>query len=229
MRRLIIAAMIPLTLLLTSCGEKKINPNDYLTISYEGYSEDATATASLDANKMVTDYPEAFRLGKDYAQSDLNKVVEQINQSVLGTLSKTEGISNGDEISFSWDENALAALEDNYKIKWSGYEEIKENVSGLSELKKIDPFENYQPEFQGESPHITTVGDYDFLRVDDNEDMQRIVYRYLPEHGEFSTGDTLTVKLYFWNVGFDESVDVVEYGKKHGYLITQTEKEYTIE
>lgn len=229
MKRIMIAAMIPLTLLLTSCGEKKINPNDYLTISYEGYSEDATATASLDANKMVTDYPEAFRLGKDYAQSDLNKVVEQINQSALGTLSKTEGISNGDEISFSWDENALSALEDSYKIKWSGYEGIKETVSGLDELKKIDLFENFQPRLKGSSPHITTDGDYDYVQVDDCEEMHHIVYRYLPEHTEFATGDTITVKLCIWRFGFDESTDVVEYAKHYGYLITETEKEYTIE
>lgn len=84
-KRLIITAILPLAFLLTSCGgtkgakaevnpndsvkvehtDTKINPNDYVKIEYTGYSNDATATFSLDASKMVTDYPEAFRLGRD--------------------------------------------------------------------------------------------------------------------------------------------------------------------
>lgn len=231
MKKLMIAAMIPLAFLLTSCGETKINPNDYLTISYDGYSEAATATASLDANKMVTDFPEAFRLGKDYKQSDVNKVVDQINKSSLGQLSKTEGISNGDEISFSWDKNALSVLESSYKVKWSGYEEIKETVAELPELKKFDPFEDFTPKFEGKSPHIKTTGDYDFVRPDDCEDLL-LAIRFLPEHGEYSTGDKLTAKVYLWEFGFnvEDSFDLVEYVKQRfGYEITQTEKEYTVE
>lgn len=227
MKKILIAAMIPFTLLLTSCGEKKINPNDYLTIDYDGYSEAATAVASLDANKMVTDYPEAFRLGKDYKQSDLNKVVNQINQSALGTLSKTEGISNGDEISFSWDKDALSALEGSYKIKWSGYKEIKETVADLPELIKYDPFDGFTPTFVGKSPHIKTDGGYTLIHPNDSE--LCLAIRYLPENGEFSTGDKMTAKVYFWGAGFDDNFDVVEMSKEYGFLITQTEKEYTVE
>ena len=228
MKKIMIAAMIPLAFLLTSCGEKKINPNDYLTIAYDGYSEAATAVASLDVNKMVTDYPEAFRLGKDYKQSDLNKVVNQINQSALGTLSKTEGISNGDEISFSWDKNALSALEGSYKVKWSGYKDVKETAAGIPELIEYNPFDGFTPEFKGKSPHITTNGDYTFVYPEDCEDLY-LAIRYLPEHGEYSTGDKLTARVYVWGAGFDDSFDVVEFGKNYGYLITQTEKEYTVE
>ncbi len=228
MKKIFIAAMIPFTLLLTSCGEKKINPNDYVSIEYSGYSEDATATVSLDATRMVSDYPAAFLLGKDYKQSDLNKVVEQINKSTLGQLSKAEGLSNGDEITFSWDENALSALEDSFKIKWSGYQDVKETVSDIPELIEFDPFANFTPQFAGKSPHIKTDGDYGFVQPEGCDDLL-LAIRYLPEHGEYATGDKLTAKVYVWSAGFDDNFDVVSFAKEYGYLITQIEKEYTVE
>ena len=243
MKRLIIAAMIPLAFLLTSCGEKKINPNDYLTIAYDGYSEAATAVASLDANKMVTDYPEAFRLGKDYKQSDLNKVVNTINQSALGTLSKTEGISNGDEISFSWDKNALSALEGSYKVKWAGYKDVKETAAGIPELEKLNPFDYYSLTFKEKpqnkrSIHVdqtalehqyeslcTNVrknsGDYFYLHFE--------VLNYQPD--DYNVGDKIKVRFGVMDRVLNKFTDedVVELCKQNGYLITQTEKEYTVE
>ena len=242
MKKLMIAAMIPLAFLLTSCGEKKINPNDYLTIAYDGSSGNATAVASLDANKMVTDYPDAFRLGKDYKQSDLNKVVNTINQSALGTLSKTEGISNGDEISFSWDKNALSALEGSYKVKWSGYKDVKETATGIPELEKLNPFDYLDVSFQGKTPHITSQIDptrfwteYDSL-LNDIKSKSGMVYTVNFESVEFkpeySKGDKLKVQFSVYNRAtskFTDEEDVVELCKQSGYLITQTEKEYTVE
>ena len=233
--------MIPLALLLTSCGEKKINPNDYLTIAYDGYSEAATAVASLDANKMVTDYPEAFRLGKDYKQSDVDKVVNTINQSSLGTLSKTEGISNGDEISFSWDKNALSALEGSYKIKWAGYKDVKETAAGIPELEKLNPFDYVEVSFDGKSPHIVAsfdimqfVNEYnDFMEdVKKKSGMTRSVYfDYVDFKEEYATGDKILVRFSVYNRATSKFTDedVVELCKQNGYLITQTEKEYTVE
>ena len=239
MKKLIIAVIIPLALLLTSCGEKKINPNDYLTIDYDGYSEAATAVASLDANKMVTDYPEAFRLGKDYKQSDLNKVVNQINQSALGTLSKTEGISNGDEISFSWDKNALSTLEGSYKIKWSGYKDVKETATGISELEKLNPFDYYDISFQGTAQKMTLSQDTSkFMELPlDSDIREKSGMCYYPSfqivdyQPNYKKGDTITVRFVIMDRGLNKpsDEDPIEICKKSGYLITQTEKEYTVE
>lgn len=244
MKRLIIAAMIPLALLLTSCGEKKINPNDYLTITYDGSSGDATAVASLDANKMVTDYPDAFRLGKDYKQSDLNKVVDQINQSALGTLSKSEGISNGDEISFSWDKNALSALEGSYKIKWSGYKDIKETASGIPELEELNPFDYFNLSFLEKSDDKDKRTIYVDQTALENEkaalctDVKEksgmnyyLWFQVIDTRQEFTIGDKITVRFIVMDrvLNKPSEEDVVELCKKSGYLITETEKEYTVE
>ena len=243
MKRLIIAAMIPLAFLLTSCGEKKINPNDYLTIVYDGYSEAATATVSLDVNKMIADYPGAFKLGKNYSQSDLNKVIDSISKSTLGQLSKTEGISNGDEISFSWDKNALSALEGSYKIKWSGYKEIKETVSDLPELEKLNPFDYYSLTFKETSQNKRSIvvdqtaleNQYESLCANVRKNSEDCFYLsfevvdYQPDN--YNVGDKIKVRFGVMdrvlNTFTDE--DVVEICKQNGYLITQTEKEYTVE
>ena len=239
MKKLMIAAMIPLAFLLTSCGEKKINPNDYLTIAYDGYSEAATAVASLDVNKMVTDYPEAFRLGKDYKQSDLNKVVNQINQSALGTLSKTEGISNGDEISFSWDKNALSALEGSYKVKWSGYKDVKETAAGIPELEKLNPFDYFTLSFEGTPQKRTLYFDSSkFIGSPLDNDVRDksgmnyyLSFQKSDNERNYKVGDTVTIKFIVMdrvlNKPSDE--DPIELCKQSGYLITQTEKEYTVE
>lgn len=241
MRKLMIAAMIPLALLLTSCGEKKINPNDYLTITYDGASGGATAVASLDANKMVTDYPDAFRLGKDYKQSDLNKVVDQINQSTLGTLSKSEGISNGDEISFAWDKNALSALEGSYKIKWSGYKDIKATASGIPELEELNPFDYIDVSFKGESSKFTVSADPSrfwskYAKLIDDVEKQSGMLRTInfdcknPKQ-EYAAGEKLILQFRVYDRSSSKfnDEDVVELCKKSGYLITETEKEYTVE
>lgn len=241
MKRLIIAAMIPLAFLLTSCGEKKINPNDYLTIVYDGYSEAATATVSLDVNKMIADYPGAFKLGKNYSQSDLNKVIDSISKSTLGQLSKTEGISNGDEISFSWDKNALSALEGSYKIKWSGYKEIKETVSDLPELEKLNPFDYVKVSFDGKSPHIVASFDISQFTNEYNAFMEdvktksgmtrSVYYDFVDFKEEYASGDKILVRFRVYNRATSKfnDEDVVELCKSSGYLITQTEKEYTVE
>lgn len=241
MKRLIIAAIIPLAFLLTSCGEKKINPNDYVTIEYSGYSEDATATVSFDADKMVTDYPDAFLLDKNYSQSDLNEVVDQINKTALGQLSKAEGISNGDEVTLSWDKNALSALESNYKVKWSGYKDIKETASGIPELKKFNPFDYLDISFEGKSPHITVnyntlnfLSESEVIRaaVEKQSGMLRSVnFDINHDNIEYTTGDKITVVFRVYDRASSKfnDEDVVKLCKESGYLITQTEKEYTVE
>lgn len=122
MKKRIIAAILPLALLLASCSKAKakINPNNYISINFGGTSSSGTAEYTFDAKQMVMDNPEAFGLKSGYSQTELDGVVSKLTSAGIGQLSKSEGVTNGDEVSFSWNESALKALESDYNIKWEG-------------------------------------------------------------------------------------------------------------
>lgn len=243
MKKRMITAILPLALLLTACGKAKtkINPNDYISINFGGTASSGTAEYTFDAKKMVEDNPEAFGLKSGYSQTELDGVVGKLTSAGIGQLSKSEGVTNGDEVSFSWNESVLKALEGDYSIKWDGASTYKVTVENLPDLVEVNPFDYIEPKTEGESPNIAFGCDdtefkvkYDdlFQKVrKDSSDLLTIVIAYSEDTSDHQSGDTITAKLAVWDriMGEYTNDDVVELCKEAGYLITQTEKEYTIE
>ena len=243
MKKRIITAIIPLALLLTACGKAKtkINPNDYISINFGGTASNGTAEYSFDAKKMVTDNPEAFGLKTGYSQTELDGVVGKLTAAGIGQLSKSEGVTNGEEVSFAWNESVLKALEGDYDIKWDGDSAYKVTVENLPELIELNPFDFTTPLYEGESPHISFGCDHTVFDEQYNDlynkvrksssDTKTIGFQIIGDNTEHQTGDLITVRFAIWDridsIYTDD--DVVEICKEAGYLITQTEKEYTIE
>ncbi len=243
MKKRMITAILPLALLLTACGKAKtkINPNDYISINFGGTASSGTAEYTFDAKKMVEDNPEAFGLKSGYSQTELDGVVGKLTSAGIGKLSKSEGVTNGEEVSFSWDENVLKSLEGDYSIKWDGASTYKVTVENLPDLVEVNPFDYVEPLYEGESPHISFGCDYNkfeekyydlYQKVQKNSsNILTVGFQVVEDNSEHQTGDILTVKFSVWSrldsVYTDD--DVVELCKEAGYLITQTEKEYTIE
>lgn len=149
--------------------QQKINLNDYLTIEVEGYDMIGTATAEFDQKKFTKDYGKTLyqmtgggrkaltgfskimamlpfaKTGDDKEQE---KVVKNfIKDCVGGNLDKTENISNGDSITYSWDVDEEKALK-NYGVLVRTADIIV-NAEGLKEADKMDPFEEMEITFSG--------------------------------------------------------------------------------
>ena len=243
MKKRMITAIIPLALLLTACGKAKtkINPNDYISINFGGTASSGTAEYTFDAKKMVEDNPEAFGLKSGYSQTELDGVVGKLTSAGIGQLSKSEGVTNGDEVSFSWNESVLKSLEGDYSIKWDGATAYKVTVENLPEVVEVNPFDYVKLSWEGESPHIRPFFDSSQFSEQFDDLFQKLMkkdsgiktvsFHPLVNKDEYESGDKITLSFEVWSrldsVYTDD--DVVELCKEAGYLITQTEKEYTIE
>ena len=99
-------AVIPAALILTGCGRTAIDVNDYVDIECEGADTKGTATCTVDFARMVEDNLELF--GLDEANEvKQNGIVTNIESNLTGKLDKEEALSNGDTVTFKWDDSGL--------------------------------------------------------------------------------------------------------------------------
>ena len=118
---------------------------------------------------------------------------------------------------------------------------IHGEVADLPELIEVNPFDYIKLSWEGESPHIRPFFDssqfleqYDALLqnvMKNSFGIKTVSFHSLGNKDEYETGDKITIAFEVWSrldsVYTDD--DVVELCKEAGYLITHTEKEYTIE
>ena len=97
------ALLLPLALCLSGCGAKTVNLNDYLTIECKGMDTAGKASFSVDIERLVEDNAEA--LGMDGASfGSLLTVYDDFYSKLGGELDKSSELSNGDKITFKWDD-----------------------------------------------------------------------------------------------------------------------------
>ena len=180
-------------------SKHKIIPlSEYVTYSVDGYSDQAEVKYKLDYDKLLNDYPEIEGVSR-----------EQIEGMIGGQWNKTNNISNGDEIVFTWVENdELAKVEEDNNVEFK-MDDIVYKVDGLDDQMVIDPFDYINVIFEGTSPYGTA-------RIEFRTDM--------PHYGELtcklskasllSTGDTVTVTVSCGD------------GK---YVLLRDTKDYTVE
>lgn len=233
MKAAVAAAMISLATLsgCASGGKAEININDYLTVKCTGYSTVAMPDANLSIKDMITANPEAFGLKKDASASEIQAVgmdvyhiIEQHDGCM--TLDKTEKIANGDVITVTWNQDALAAIEEKYAVQW-----IAENnaftVDNLIELTPYNPFDYLDVSFQ-----LDKYGsDRTKYRLDGkwgDDPVSSILFKINDGNYEitdrFNLGDTVKFTAYVDFAG----KTIEEYCAERGYLIEQTEKEFVV-
>ena len=128
------------------------------------------------------------------------------------TISKTEGLANGDVITVTLDESVL-----DYCMEY--YNEVPESltkeytVSGLQELIYFDPFESLTVTFSGYEP-------FGSLSLSCNSPYLSYYDFDVPQWDNLSNGDTFTITLPDYEVE-----DCLYY---YGAVPTVTEKTYTV-
>lgn len=202
----------------------KINLNDYVTISYDGYDTMGTATASLDIDGLV------FAIvgdegGDEEKQYQAEMAVSALlgNENLEGELDKTEDLKNGDTVTYTWDisDGAKKDIEDKlgYTLK---YEDITTTVEGLQEAEPFDPFDRLKVIFSGIQPNGT-------VEIDDGGDGWYSTFTADPNDG-LSNGDNVTI--YYTPNGYDPRDNekaLEEYCiSSAGKIPTETKKTYTV-
>ena len=144
MKKMHSAAIVVLSLnlcaVLTGCGRTKINLNDYLTVNYDGYETVGTASSSFDMEKMISENPSAFGLKGEVSEMELLGVEIILDESLKGSLDKTNGLSNGNKITYHWEIVGEDSLKEKYPVSFV-HEDITYTIEGLEQAEEFDPFE----------------------------------------------------------------------------------------
>ena len=116
-----------------------ININDYVSVEYEGINGDGTAVASFDTDAFEEALGSRINFkGSDSDRASLSKTASDASDAALfaeaivgGELEPSEGLSNGDEITWTWDVDDAAAKQ-LFKVA-PEYEDVQFTVEGLEE------------------------------------------------------------------------------------------------
>ncbi len=207
------ALLLPLALCLSGCGAKTVNLNDYLTIECKGMDTAGKASFSVDIERLVEDNAEA--LGMDGASfGSLLTVYDDFYSKLGGELDKSSELSNGDKITFKWDDIDTKKFKEKYSLKLN-FSDVPYEVSGLEQAEEFNPFDYITVTYEGFAP-------YGKLNISKNGEnpVYGISYRADKANG-LSNGDKVIVKA-------EAGSDITEYCFGKGYAPSETEREFTV-
>ena len=210
-----------------------IDVSKYMTLSADGYNTVGKLNISFDTEKLEKDYGKqiATRFKKQmknlkddtYGLSSLTASLYDGYEADLfaetcatGSADKTKGLSNGDVVTYTWDDNSDEAEEAfGVKVKYS---DITYTVSGLASVNTFDAFDGVDVEFSGISPD----GRATVNSLPTAAEAQGLYYT-LDENSGLSNGDTVTLTVHSNRDDFSDCID------KYGAMPQATEKTFTVE
>lgn len=183
-------------MMLSGCGEKKIDLSDYVQASFSGINMKGKAEVSLNYEAITS------AISGKLSLSNLSDAAE-LAYSLGVTPNQSEYLKNGDEIS-------IACKYDNEIAKKFGirftYSEQKVKVSGLTEAKAIsgeELLDKAKVVYEGVSPYAEA-----YVEVEDNPYAEFVRY-YLDKTYDIKEGDELQL-----------TVEVDEYtAESMGYVV----------
>lgn len=224
--------LVILLLVLLLGGKTKIDLNKYLTVQFSGYDTYGEASWDFDTEAFKEDYEGKIKLtgsakkelksyGLDSSEIEDYAVEIFLEACVSGKFDKSEKLTNGDEITFTWncDEEEIGEV---FKCKVK-HADKSYTVSGLEEIETVDPFEDIDVVFSGIAPRGTVS-----ITNNSTDEMVSTLSYFADPNGDLSNGDVITVRAsYNMNLPKEEFIEycIEQYGKAPSI----TEKEYTVE
>ena len=210
-----------------------IDVSKYMTLSADGYNTVGKLNIDVDTDKLEQDYGKqiATRFKKQmknlkddtYGLSSLTASLYDGYEADLfaetcatGSADKTKGLSNGDVVTYTWDDNSDEA-EEAFGVKVK-YTDITYTVSGLASVNTFDAFDGVDVEFSGISPD----GRATVNSLPTAAEAQGLYYT-LDENSGLSNGDTVTLTVHSNRDDFSDCID------KYGAMPQATEKTFTVE
>ena len=209
-----------------------IDVSKYMTLSADGYNTVGKLNISFDTEKLEKDYGKqiATRFKKQmknlkddtYGLSSLTASLYDGYEADLfaetcatGSADKTKNLSNGDVVTYTWDDNSDEA-EEAFGVKVK-YTDITYTVSGLASVNTFDAFDGVDVEFSGISPD----GRATVNSLPTAAEAQGLYYT-LDENSGLSNGDTVTLTVHSNRDDFSDCID------KYGAMPQATEKTFTV-
>lgn len=210
-----------------------IDVSKYMTLSADGYNTVGKLNIDFDTDKLEQDYGKQIttRFKKQmknlkddtFGLSSLTASLYDGYEADLfaetcatGSADKTKNLSNGDVVTYTWDDNSDEAEEAfGVKVKYS---DITYTVSGLASVNTFDAFDGVDVEFSGISPD----GRATVNSLPTAAEAQGLYYT-LDENSGLSNGDTVTLTVHSNRDDFSDCID------KYGAMPQATEKTFTVE
>ena len=210
-----------------------IDVSKYMTLSADGYNTVGKLNIDFDTDKLEQDYGKQIttRFKKQmknlkddtFGLSSLTASLYDGYEADLfaetcatGSADKTKGLSNGDVVTYTWDDNSDEA-EEAFGVKVK-YTDITYTVSGLASVNTFDAFDGVDVEFSGISPD----GRATVNSLPTAAEAQGLYYT-LDENSGLSNGDTVTLTVHSNRDDFSDCID------KYGAMPQATEKTFTVE
>lgn len=210
-----------------------IDVSKYMTLSADGYNTVGKLNIDFDTDKLEQDYGKQIttRFKKQmknlkddtFGLSSLTASLYDGYEADLfaetcatGSADKTKNLSNGDVVTYTWDDNSYEA-EEAFGVKVK-YTDITYTVSGLASVNTFDAFDGVDVEFSGISPD----GRATVNSLPTAAEAQGLYYT-LDENSALSNGDTVTLTVHSNRDDFSDCID------KYGAMPQATEKTFTVE
>lgn len=190
----------------------KVNLNDYITISAEGYDSYGKATFDFDWEAYEEDYSKKIKSKDKSNEEAFEEAFAECVKSI--SLDKSSGLVNGDEIILKCDIDGEKAKKD-YNVVFE-YTEMKYTVSDLKEPKDFDPFEDVYVFFDGMSRDARARIEFNTI----DEKSPYLYYEVSPKEG-LANGDTVTVTV--------SISDIERFVQTFGEYPSATSKDYKVE
>ena len=185
-KALAIGALVLATVCLSGCGRKTISLNDYLDYHIAGYDGMGSVTSDVKESDIVEDNLKAFGVG-DTDESFFSALnTYDVVSGLSGEWDKSSELSNGDTITFTWDEDKIKRIEEAYPVRLK-HSKVKVKVKDLPKVETYDAFQDIDIEFTDTAPN----GSASVVKNGDAADLDVTV---APDSG-LRNGDEITVKL----------------------------------
>ena len=188
----IAAFLIILIVVFSMNSNKVIDLNKYIIFETSGYDGYGKASINIDWEKIEKDYGKKIKYSskgkKEYGVLTYAfEPVYVLHDAVSGLeLDKSEKLSNGDKVKYTWRVNDDTLKNVNYKLK---YKDGEYEISKLDKLSKFDPFENIKVEFSGIAPEGKAEFTYNANDILHDYDFE------LDKHDNLKNGDVVTVSI----------------------------------
>ncbi len=193
-----------------SLKREQVDLSEVVSFEVTGYSGYGVAKLVIDEDTLEDTYRDII---SEHTKVRWNKFVNDVDLLEYEVTDLTD-LSNGDTITLTWEYDKDKASEE-YKVDIVG-ENVVYTVTGLTEIKKIDPFEDFEVTFSGVS------GDgYADVSIKNYEDYLDYFWYETSERYGLSNGDEVVVS-------FDISGNRDWVAETYGYELYPTEKAYTV-
>lgn len=194
-----------------SLKRQEVDLSDAVTFKVTGYSGYGVAEVALNEEALEEKYEDLI---SEHTKIRWSKFIEEVDLLEY-EVTELSGLSNGDKITLTWEYDKELAAEE-YKVDIL-CESIEYTVTGLTEVKKVDPFEDFTVTFDGVS------GDgYANIDIEGYPDYRNYFNYEVSNRYSLSNGDTVEIT-------FDVSKYKDFVAEQFGYELYPTKKSYTVE